>query len=285
MGQLRKRMEEDLVLRGLRKGTRDVYLSCARQFAAYHHKSPTEMGREEIRRYLLHLIDERELRASSIGVHIGALKFLYAVTLERPDEVARVAYPKRRQRVPEPLTRAEVEQLLSGVYRIKHRVAILLAYSAGLRVSELCGLQVSDIDSKQMRIRVRDGKRGRDRYTLLSARVLAVLRDYYRSQRPAPPFLFPSRSPGRPMATKDFGRVVRRAARRSGLAKAVSPHVLRHSFATQLLDDGCDLVTLQHLLGHSSLRSTMRYVHASTARLERVVNPADRIAALGLPSL
>jgi site-specific recombinase XerD len=284
MGQLRKRMDEDLVLHGMRKGTRQVYLSCARQFAAHHHKSPAEIGREEIRTYLLHLIDDRKLRASSLGVHIAALKFLYTVTLERPDEVASVAYPKRRQRLPEALTPAEVEQLLSGVYRIKHRVAILLAYSSGLRASELCHLQVGDIDSKQMRIRVRDGKRGKDRYTLLSPRVLAVLRDYYRSQRPAPPFLFSSRTPGRPMASKDFGRIVRLAARRAGLAKSVSPHVLRHSFATQLLDDGCDLPTLQQLLGHSSLRSTMRYIHVSTARLEKVINPADRIAAPGLPS-
>jgi len=233
---------------------------------------------------LLHLIDERQLRASSIGVHIGALKFLYSVTLGRAEEVATVAYPKRRQRLPEPLTPTEVEQLLSGVYRIKHRAAILLAYSAGLRCSEVCRLQVSDIDSKQMRIRVRDGKRGKDRYTLLGARVLGVLRDYYRSQRPAPPFLFPGRPATRPMEPKNFACVVRRAARRAGLAKHVSPHVLRHSFATQLLDDGCDLVTLQHLLGHSSLRSTMRYVHTSSARLQKVVNPADHITALGLPT-
>jgi site-specific recombinase XerD len=284
MGQLRKRMEEDLVLHGLRKGTREVYLHCAKQFAAFHGKSPTELGGEDIREYLLHLVDERQLRASSIGVHIGALKFLYSVTLGRPEEVASVAYPKRRQRLPEPLTAAEIGQLLSGVYRIKHRAAILLAYSAGLRCGEVCRLQVSDIDSEQMRIRVRDGKRGKDRYTLLGARVLEVLRDYYRSQRPTPPFLFPSRLPGRPMAPNVLARVIRRAARRAGLAKRVSPHVLRHSFATQLLDDGCDLLTLQHLLGHSSLRSTMRYVHTSTARLHKVLNPAEHITVFGPPT-
>jgi site-specific recombinase XerD len=199
------------------------------------------MGNEEIREYLLHLLEERELKSSSLGVHIGALKFLYNVTLERPEEVATLKSPKVRQRLPEVLTPSEVEVLLMGVARIKHRAAIMVAYGAGLRVAEICALQVTDIDSKRMLIRVRDGKGGKERYTLLSQRLLAVLRDYYGTQRPVPPFLFPGTTPGLPMGPKSLATVMRRAARRSGLTKRVSAHVLRHSFATQLLEDGVDL--------------------------------------------
>ncbi len=282
MGELRDRMERDLAIRGLRETTCDAYLRCVKQYAAYHRRSPAEMGNEEIRQYLLHLLEDRELKSSSLGVHIGALKFLYNVTLERPEEVATLKSPKVRQRLPEVLTPSEVELLLMGVARIKHRAAILVAYGAGLRVAEICALQCADIDSERMLIRVRDGKGGKERYTLLSQRLLTVLRDYYRTQRPVPPFLFPGATPGLPMAPKSLATVMRRAARRSGITKRVSPHVLRHSFATQLLEDGIDLPTIQRLLGHGSMRTSARYLHVSAKHLASVVSPVDKIRIPGI---
>lgn len=282
MGELRDRMERDMAIRGLRERTRDAYVRCVKQFAAYHRRSPAELGNEEISEHLLHLLEERELKSSSLGVHIGALKFLYNVTLERPEEVATLKSPKVRQRLPEVLTPTEVELLLMAVGRIKYRAAIMVGYGAGLRAAEICGLQFSDIDSERMLIFVRDGKGGKDRYTLLSQRLLTVLRDYYRTQRPVRPFLFPGTTPGLPMGPKSLADVIRRAARRCGITKRVSPHVLRHSFATQLLEDGVDLPTIQCLLGHSSLRTSARYLHVSSKHLASVVSPVDKIRVPGI---
>ncbi len=277
MGELRDTMEEDLILRGLRRGTRRNYLRCVRQFAAYYHRSPADMGGKEIRDFLFHLIAERKLKASSIGVYIGALKFLYEVTLQRPGEVALLVRPKCVQRLPDVLSCEEVEHLLGAVRLIKHRAIIMVAYGAGLRAAEVCRLQVTDIDSQRMLIHVRDGKGGKDRYALLSEGMLRVLREYYRSEQPLPPFLFPGYKPGCPMEPNSFARMVRRAASRCGLKKRVSPHVLRHSFATELLEDGYDLVTIQQLLGHSSIKTSARYVHVTTRQFNRVVSPAEKI--------
>jgi len=282
MGELRDRMQGDMVLRGLRETTQRAYLDCAQKFAAYYRRSPAELGAKEIREYLLYLLEERELRPSSIGVHIGALKFLYKVTLDRAQDVTGLVCPKRRQRLPEVLTPGEVELLLTAVRWVKHRAAILVAYGAGLRSAEVCRLQISDIDSQQMLIHVRDGKGGKDRYTLLSESLLKVLRDYYRACRPTPPFLFSGDTPGLPMAPKSFAGILRRAAWRCGLTKRVSPHVLRHSFATRLLEDGVDLPTMQQLLGHSSIRTSARYVRVSTAHLKKVVSPVEKIRIPGV---
>jgi site-specific recombinase XerD len=187
MGELRERMQGDMLLRGLRQSTQQAYLDCAEKFAGYYRRSPARMGAKEIREYLLYLIEERELRPSSIGVHIGALKFLYKVTLDRAEEVAGLVCPKGRQRIPQVLTPSEVELLLTAVRWIKHRAVIMVAYGAGLRAAEVCRLQIRDIDSKRMLIYVRDGKGGKDRYALLSPVVLKVLRDYYRSHPPHHP--------------------------------------------------------------------------------------------------
>ena len=157
----------------------------------------------------------------------------------------------------------------------------MTTYAAGLRVSEVVRMRVSDIDSERMLIRVEQGKGMKDRYTLLSPAVLKVLRDYYRSHRPMPPFLFPGSTPGIPMAPISLGDILRRAAWRCGLSKRVSPHVLRHSFATQLLEDGVDLPTIQQLLGHRSIRTSARYLHVSTKRLRGIVSPVDKIRVPG----
>jgi integrase/recombinase XerD len=282
MGELRDRMLEDMVLRGLRASTQRAYIDCAQQYAAYYRRSPAEMGAKELREYLLYLIEERELKSSSVGVHIGALKFLYTVSLQRPQEVALLVCPKRRQRLPDVLTPAEVELLLTAVRWVKHRAAILLAYGAGLRAAEVCRLHIVDIDSKRMLIHVRDGKGGKERYSLLSNSMLKVLRDYYRCDRPVPPFLFPGTTPGIPMGPKSFADILRRAAWRCGLNKRVSPHVLRHSFATQLLEQGVDLPTIQQLLGHSSIRTSARYLHVSLKHLQAVVSPVDNIRVPGV---
>jgi site-specific recombinase XerD len=270
-------MEEDLRLHGLRNGTRQNYLRCVRDLAAYHWRSPAEMGAPELRRFLLHLITERSLAPSTVGVYVGALKFLYRVTLKRPEEVRDLVRPKRVQRLPDVLSQGEIEQLLGAVRSIKSRAILMTAYGAGLRVSELCALRFTDIDSKRMLIHVRDGKGGKDRYVILCQRLLVTLREYYSSERPRPPYLFPGREPDRPMAPKSVANMLSRVASRCGMKKRVSPHVLRHSFATHLLEAGTDVITIQQLLGHRRLQTSVRYMHVTEKRLGRLLSPLENL--------
>jgi len=176
MGQLRDQMDGDLRLKGLRPVTRYHYLRCARRFAAHYGKSPTALGEAEVRAFLVHLVRERKAKPATLRMYVAALKFLYATTLRRPEVVARIPWPQVPERLPDILTPTEIVQLLQAVRSLKHRVVIMLAYGAGLRIGEVCSLQVGDIDSQRMVIHVHDGKGGKDRYVMLSERLLAVLR-------------------------------------------------------------------------------------------------------------
>ena len=175
------------------------------------------------------------------------------------------------------LSQAEIERLLRAVRRPKHRAMLMVAYGAGLRVSELCALLPTDIDSQRMLIRVRAGKGGKDRYVMLSPRLLATLREYWRLRPPRGPYLFPSPRPGKPLSRMAVFHVVRRAARRAGLRRRVNPHMLRHCFATHLLEAGTDIRVIQVLLGHRSLRTTARYVLVSRAHVGTVQSPLDAL--------
>jgi integrase/recombinase XerD len=282
MGALRERMAVDLRLRGLSPVTQRMDLRCAERFVAYHRRSPRDLGESEIRAFLDDLVQEKRVSRATHRVYVAAIHFLYRVTLDRPGVVRRIPFPRQvSERLPEILSPAEVERLLGAVSRPKHRAMLMVAYGAGLRVSELCALVPTDIDSQRMLIRVRAGKGNKDRYVMLSPRLLATWRAYWRLRPPRGPYLFPSPRPGKPLSRMAVFRVVRRAAHRAGLRKRGNPHMLRHCFATHLLEAGTDIRVIQVLLGHRSLRTTARSVMVSKEHVGTVASPLD---ALTIPA-
>lgn len=283
MGALRDKMDGDLKLRGRSDSTRATYLRCARSFVAHYGKPPAEMGRDEVRDFLLHLIEERKLKPSSYNVYAASLKFLYSHTLERPEEVAWIGTMKVRHRLPAILSVQEVERLLEELGSLKMQAMVMTAYGAGLRISEVCHLCVEDIDSRRMVIHVRRGKGDRDRYTMLPRRLLETLRAYWKAECPPGPELFPGRKPGTVIQRDSVGRALKLAAQRAKVHKRVHPHALRYAFATHLLEAGTDLRTLQVLLGHASIRSTARYAQVSPAMIRRTKSPADRLRKTAPP--
>jgi integrase/recombinase XerD len=274
MGELRDRMEADLTLAGYTPATREHYLLYARLYTKHFRRSPEEMGEPEVRAYLLHLIEERKLSHTTVRVARSALKFLYEKTLHRPVEVEHLPLIRRPHRLPEVLSGTEVNAILEAISSPKYRAIIMALYAGGLRVSEGCRLRPEDIDSKRMLIRVQAGKGNRDRYTILSTRLLEHLRDYFRIFRPKV-WLFPGRTPAGHVSRKSVQRVLQSVLATSGINKHVSPHTLRHSFATHLLECGTDVAVIQALLGHGSLRATEVYTHVSLEHLGRIKSPLD----------
>jgi site-specific recombinase XerD len=277
MGTLREKMESDLKLRGLSTNTRKTYLLCAASFVRHYGRPPAKMGRVEVRDYLLHLLEKRKVKPSTYNVHATALRFLYGHTLNRPEEVAWVGQMRVKQRLPAILSVEEIEHLLGELRPLKLQAIVLAAYGSGLRISEACKLSVEDIDSQRMVIRVRHGKGDRDRHTMLPKRVLALLRTYWKQTRPPGPELFPGRKPGTVLSRNAVNKALKKATLRAGIKKRVTPHALRHAFATHLLEAGTDLRTLQVLLGHASIRTTVRYAQVSPALIRRTKSPADRL--------
>ena len=277
MGQLRDRMDADLRLRGRSPVTRYHYLRCVRSFVAHVGRSPAALGEDEVRAFLLHLIHERKAKPATLRMYVAALKFLYATTLRRPEVVARVPWPNVPEHLPDILAPAEIVRLLETVRSMKHRAILMVAYGAGLRISEVCSLQVGDIDSQRMVIHVRDGKGGKDRYVMLSERLLAVLRQYWRLAKPRGPFLFPGKRGAPHVQPTTVQRMLQKVVAACGLSKRVTPHVLRHCFATHLLEAGTDVRTIQQLLGHSSIRTTARYVQVSTRQIGQTRSPLDKL--------
>ena len=280
MGQLHDRMEADLKIGGYSPITQKIYLLYARQFAAHFMRSPGEMGADEVRGFLLHLVEERQASRETIRQVRSALRFLYAVTLNRPIEVEWLPPPRRPKPLPVVLSGSEVQALLDAVQILKYRVILMAMYAGGLRISEACRLRPDDIDSKRRVIHVREGKGGADRYTLLSARLLDALREYWQRARPQNGWMFPGKTPAGHLCTESVRKVFHKAVAAAGITKAVTPHVLRHSFATHLLECGTDVTFVQALLGHGSLRATQVYTHLSTETLARTRCPLD---LLGTP--
>lgn len=275
MGQLRNRMEADLRLQNYQPRTQVEYLRCAVKLAEHFMRSPEELGKEDVRGYLLHLLQVRKLRPSSMKVHIASLKFLYGVTLGRPEVVESLRMPRMRKKLPEVLSGSEVYGIINAVESVKYRAVVMTTYATGLRVSEVCRLRVSDIDSGRMVIRVQEGKGGRDRYVMLSKKLLKGLRAYFRIERPKGEYLFPGKAPGSPITPDSVRRVLKAAVKKSGIKKHVTPHVLRHSFATHLLEGGADIRTIQVLLGHQSIQTTQLYAQVSTRHIARTKSPLD----------
>ena len=277
MGQLRDKMSDDLKLRRYRAATIDAYLRCARTFVAFHRRPAEKMGEPEIRTFLLHLIDERGAGPASHKMHLAAVKFLYGITLDRPEVAARLPWPKVPTTLPDILDSSEVELLLTSVESIKHRAILMTAYAGGLRISEACTLKTGDIDSARGLIHIRDGKRGRDRFVMLSPRLLLLLREYWKRVRPPGPELFPGQSAGNSISPSAVRAALKKAVATAKITKRVTPHVLRHCFATHLLEGGEDIRTIQVLLGHGSIRTTARYTQVSKRHIGRTVSPLDRL--------
>jgi integrase/recombinase XerD len=281
MGQLRDRMEEDLKLRGLSPSTRRIYLLYCRKFAAFYQRSPAELGEAEIRQFLLHHIQVEQLSYDSYRQILAALKFLYTVTLKRPWDVERIPFPRRRpRRLPQIPTDEQLAALFQVLRHPKYRALLMTCYAAGLRISEACQLRVEDIDSQRMVLRVRRGKGCKERYTLLSPRLLGVLRAYWRLEKPQV-WLFPGSAADKPVCPDTPRQVFRQACAEVGLGPKCTPHTLRHAFATHLLDAGTDLVLIQALLGHGSIRTTSRYTHVSLGRIQATVSPLERLPSFG----
>ena len=279
MGALRDKMAADLKIAGYSPSTQKIYLLYARQFARFLMRSPEEMGAQEIRRFLLHLVQSgvspETLRQARCG-----LRFLYAVTLNRPVEIDWVPVPRRKHRLPIILSGQQVESILIAVQSPKYRALFMVMYASGLRNAEACRLRPGDVDSKRGVLRVQAGKGNRDRCTLLSPRLLESLRDYWRTTQPDGPWLFPGRAPGKHVSSESVRQVFHKAVAAAGIRKAATPHTLRHSFATHLLEAGTDIAVIQALLGHSSVAVTQIYAHVQVSHIARTRSPLD---LLGTP--
>ena len=275
MTPLRQRMIEDMQIRNLSPHTRDSYVQQVSQFAHHFGKSPVELGPKDIRTYQVYLTNERKLAPGSILIAVAAIRFLYKVTLKKEwafEEV--IPTCKKPQKLPTILSPEEVLQLLGCIPNIKQRAILTTCYAAGLRISEAVRLKPTAIDSRRMVIRVEQGKGQKDRYVMLSPKLLDSLRAYWWAVRPKG-WLFPGDHSGRPM-TRWAVEVACRAARdRAGITKPVTPHSLRHAFAVHLLESGADVRTIQLLLGHRSLATTARYLRIATNKICATSSPLD----------
>ena len=271
-------LERAFELRGTPANTRRVYIGAVARFEEFFDDRPAwELGRAQIEQFVLHLVIDRGLSPSTTNQTVAALKFLYDAAFDRPEVMIRVPRRKQPMRLRALASPTEIARLLDAVDSITIRTVLMLAYGAGLRVSEACGLHIADIDSARMVIHIRHAKRGRERYVPMGPRLLQGLRAYWRAKRPAGPALFPGRG-GRPRLRREsVARGLRKAAGRCGLDRHITPHTLRHCFATHLLDRGVDLRTLQVVLGHGSLRSTATYLHVSTVQIRSLVSPLDQL--------
>ena len=274
MTPLRQRMLEDMGIRNLAENTQSAYLQQIAAYARYFNRSPDQLGPEAVRTYQLYLMEVRALTPSSICVATGALRFLYKVTLKRAWAVEEIPMPKRPRKLPEILSPEEVMHFLNAITNHKHRAILMTAYAAGLRVSEATHLKVTDIDSQRMMLRVEQGKGMKDRYVMLSPRLLDVLRTYWKSARPTR-WMFPGEVPGQPITREAVGLACQKARRDSGITKPITPHSLRHAFASHLLESGANLRTIQLLLGHRSLATTARYLKVVTSTVCATASPFD----------
>lgn len=275
MTPLRQRMLEDMQVRNLSPHTQRAYLENVARFARYFRRSPADLGPEEIRTYQVYLIRERHLAPSSIEIAVCALRFLYKVTLRQAWSFdALIPAPKKPRRLPVVLSPAEVVRALACVASPKHRAVLTTCYAAGLRISEAVRLRPRDVDSQRMVLRIEQGKGQRDRYVMLSPKLLDVLRDWWCVSRPTT-WLFPGDRPDAPIGRGAVEQACHRARRRAGLTKPLTPHVLRHCFAVHLLEAGTDVRTIQLLLGHRSLDTTARYLRIATTKVCATTSPLD----------
>jgi site-specific recombinase XerD len=270
---------EELQRRNYSSATIHSYIRSIKAFAEYFHRSPEQLGPDEIREYQTHLL-ERHLQPRTVKAQASALRFLYVQTLKRPYMLEHIPVPKIPRTLPTVLTQEEVARLIDSADHLLHRTILMTLYATGMRRAELCRLKVSDIDSARNVIHIREGKGGKDRDVPLSPKLLETLREYWRWMKPKT-WLFPGHVKGWrsdvPMTDKVVWYACKRAAETAGITKRVSPHTLRHTYATHLLEAGADLRTIQLLLGHAEIKHTMVYLHLSQKHLHSVANPLDSL--------
>ena len=269
---LRQRMIDDMTARRFTEDTQKDYVRNVRIFAAFLGRSPDTATREDLRRFQLHMA-QQQISPGSINAAIAALRFFFTVTLERPDLVRPLTIVNKPRKAPVVLSQEEVARLLEAAPGLKYKAALSVAYGAGLRVSEVANLKVRDIDSERMTLRVEQGKGQRDRYVMLSPQLLGLLRDWWRAARPQV-WLFP----GNPITPRQLNRAVAAAKDLAGIAKRVSPHTLRHSFATHLLEQNVDIRVIQVLLGHAKLETTALYTRVAVNTIRDVKSPLERLS-------
>ncbi len=275
MSPLRRRMIEDMTVRNLSPATQRSYLHAVAKFSRYFGRSPDRLDLEDVRAFQVHLV-ANGISWPALNQTVCALRFFYGVTLGHGEIPERIPYAREPRKLPVVLSADEVVRFLEAVPSLKARTALTTAYAAGLRASEAVGLKVGDIDSGRMVIRVEHGKGGKDRYVMLSAQLLGILRIYWRLARPAE-WLFPGREESKPIDVQVLHSACRSARIAAGLDKRVTVHTLRHSFATHLLENGADIRIIQVLLGHANLSSTARYTQVSAGLIRRTESPLDRL--------
>jgi integrase/recombinase XerD len=272
---LRQRMIEDMSLRNFGEKTQKDYIRAVKSLTIFLKRSPDTASNEDLRLFQLHLAENR-VGAPTINSTISALRFFFTVTLDRADAVRSLTFVHEARKLPLVLSPEEVARLLEAAPGVKYKAALSVAYGAGLRVSEVTALKVSDIDSKRMMLRVEQGKGRKDRHAMLSPVLLELLRDWWRIARPTA-WLFPGHDPVQPMSTRQLNRACHAAAAMAEITKRVSPHTLRHSFATHLLEQNVDIRVIQVLLGHSKLETTALYTRIATNTIRAVMSPLERL--------
>ena len=277
MTELRRRMDEDMMVRGMADRTRESYLWAVTGLAKFYRRSPDQISDEEVQAYLLHLIRDRKRSWNTCHIVVHGLRFFYHTTLKRDRTTFSIPTPRQSGKLPAILSRAEVQRLIAHATTPKYRAMLMTTYAAGLRLTEVLHLRVHHIDSARMSTRVEQGKGGKDRDTLLPPRLLEALRAYWTVYCPTG-WLFPGKDPTRPMHPSSVQKAYHTAKRRAGLTKPGGIHALRHAFATHLLEAGVDVHTIQRLLGHRSITTTMRYWHLTHASLTTQAARLDLLA-------
>jgi site-specific recombinase XerD len=272
---LRQRLIDDLTARRYSEKVQKAYVRHIRTFTAFLGRSPDTATKEDLRRFQLHLA-QQQIGPGSINAAIAALRFFFTMTLEKPDLVRPLRSVTKPRKAPVVLSQEEVARLLQAAPSLKYKAALSVAYGAGLRVSEVANLKVSDIDSERMMLRVEQGKGQRDRYVMLSPQLLELLRDWWRAARP-PAWLFPGQNPINPITPRQLNRAVTAAKDLAGISKRISPHTLRHSFATHLLEQGVDIRVIQVLLGHAKLETTALYTRVAVSTVRDIKSPLERL--------
>ncbi len=276
MGRFYDLMDRELHIRGLAKNTRQSYLKKMHCFVRHFMRPPDQLTAEHVKQYQLFLTKERCIKWSAFNTHVSSIRFFYRNVLEVDWDVERIPYQRAGKRLPEILSGSQVVALFEAVTNLKHRAILMTLYAAGLRTGEALHLRLGDIDSKRMMIRIDQGKGRKDRYAMLSAKLLETLRRYWRESRPDP-WLFPGRDRSRPLTRESVGHVFARARKKVGILKDISPHSLRHSFATHLLERGVNIRVIQRLLGHRNVRTTEIYTHVAETYVRDTKSPLDDI--------
>ena len=278
---LRQRMIEDMTIRNMSPSTRNVYVSAVSRFARHHGTAPDQLGAEHVRAFRLHLL-ESGLKARTINTIVGGIRFFYANTLGKPEIADQIAYARPDDTLPAVLSHKQVLALLHAEPDLMMRTIFITIYAAGLRISEVVRLTTADIQSERMVIHVRQAKGQKDRFALLSEQNLAVLRAYWKAVRPHGSSLFPGDKPGCSITPRSVQRAFRDAADRAGLDQSVTPHTLRHSFATHLLEQGVDIRVIQDLLGHRCITSTTRYTRVALNTIAKIQSPLEQLIKISV---